>query len=100
MAVKPEGNAVVRFLLEIRDLLINWKFVLPFLLNQLGSVAYVNTLGSSDISLAQPICNSLAFFFTAITSRFLGEKPLTLYSIIGMILVLSGVAICVQSKNN
>jgi hypothetical protein len=52
------------------------QFLLPFLLNQLGSVAYVATLGSSAISLAQPICNSLAVLFNCITSRLLGEKPL------------------------
>ena len=79
---------------------MNWRFILPFLLNQLGSVAYVATLGSSDISLAQPISNSLAFFFTALTSRCLGEKPLAVVNMLGMGLVLCGVAICVMSKVN
>ena len=50
--------------------------MLPFLLNQLGSVVYVATLAGSDISLAQPICNSLATLFTAVTSRVLGEQAL------------------------
>jgi hypothetical protein len=64
------------FFAEIGALLANWKFVLPFLLNQCGSVAYVATLGSSAISLAMPICNSLALLFNCITSRLLGERAL------------------------
>jgi hypothetical protein len=31
---------------------------------------------SLDLSLAQPLCNALAMLFTAITSQFLGERPL------------------------
>ena len=64
------------FFAEIGALLANWKFVLPFLLNQCGSVAYTAALGSSAISLAMPICNSLALLFNCITSRLLGERAL------------------------
>ncbi len=73
----PHPNAFKNFFLEIVHLLSNWRFILPFLLNQLGSVAYVVTLGNSAISMAQPICNSLAVLFNCITARLLGEKPLT-----------------------
>ncbi len=73
------------------------KFVIPFALNQSASLLYVYLLGSSgmshkvnqdhsanlisahimllDISMAVPICNSLTFVFTAITSVILGEYP-------------------------
>uniref|UniRef100_H3HB45 BCNT-C domain-containing protein n=1 Tax=Phytophthora ramorum TaxID=164328 RepID=H3HB45_PHYRM len=76
-------------------------FVLPFALNQSGSVVYVYLLGSADISNAVPICNSLTFVFTAITSRLLGEKPqrpASTYT--GMVLILLGVAICFNSKQD
>jgi hypothetical protein len=70
---KPQG-----FFAEIKALLTNWRFLLPFALNQCGSVAYVATLGSSAISMAMPICNSLALFFNCVTSRLMGEQALTL----------------------
>jgi drug/metabolite transporter (DMT)-like permease len=79
--------------------LTNWRFVVPFALNQSGSAVYVYLLGSSDISLAVPICNSLTFVFTAITSWLLGEKlndPLKTFA--GVFLVLVGVTICVAGN--
>eukprot|EP00455_Lapot_gusevi_P054014 TRINITY_DN8554_c0_g1_i2.p1 TRINITY_DN8554_c0_g1~~TRINITY_DN8554_c0_g1_i2.p1 ORF type:complete len:132 (+),score=21.62 TRINITY_DN8554_c0_g1_i2:54-449(+) len=96
---KKQKSGIKLFFSEIYQLITNWKFLLPFLLNQCGSVAYVSLLGSSDISLALPLCNSLAFFFTAATARLLGERPLDASATVGMCLVLSGVAICVSSKS-
>ena len=125
-AAKGRGP-LASFFAEIGALLANWKFVLPFLLNQCGSVAYTAALGSSAISLAMPICNSLALLFNCITSRLLGERALDsstcratllLYfqslscspalsictyvfipeSIVGMMIILLGVAICVDSQ--
>lgn len=57
----------------------NWfycftQYLLPFLLNQCGSVLYFLTLQSTDISLAVPVSNSLTFVFTAMTGSFLGEE--------------------------
>ncbi|KAG7388570.1 hypothetical protein PHYPSEUDO_012207 [Phytophthora pseudosyringae] len=70
-----KDNSVGEFVQQLVGLVKNWQFVLPFALNQSGSVVYVFLLGSADISNAVPICNSLTFVFTAITSRLLGEKP-------------------------
>ena len=72
----PHPHRGWNFVREVGHLLSNWRFVLPFALNQLGSVAYVATLGSSAISMAQPICNSLSVLFNCLTARALGEKPL------------------------
>lgn len=83
------------------------------------------TFLTADVSNAVPICNSLAFVFTAITSRLLGEQPqrpictwpqppshsnhsnthysifsLTAATYTGMTLILTGVAICFDSKQN
>lgn len=49
------------------------QYLLPFLLNQCGSVLYFLTLQDTDISLAVPVSNSLTFVFTAMTGWFLGE---------------------------
>ncbi|RMX69031.1 hypothetical protein DD238_004722 [Peronospora effusa] len=69
-----KDNSIGEYVNQLVGLVKNWQFVLPFLLNQSGSVAYVYLLSSTDISNAVPICNSLTFVFTAITSRLLGEK--------------------------
>ncbi|EGZ21141.1 hypothetical protein PHYSODRAFT_490822 [Phytophthora sojae] len=96
-----KDNSLEEMKKQLLDLMKNWQFLLPFALNQSGSVAYVFLLGSTDVSNAVPICNSLAFVFTAITSRLLGEqpqRPISTYT--GMTLILTGVAICFDSKQN
>jgi hypothetical protein len=78
----------------------SWQFILPFLLNQAGSAFYAILLGQMDLTLALPLCNSLAFVLTAVTGYFLGEKvesPLILC--LGTACVLSGTALCVWSQN-
>ncbi|RLN65948.1 hypothetical protein BBJ29_007098 [Phytophthora kernoviae] len=96
-----KDNSVQEFAKQVVHLMKNWQFVLPFILNQSGSVVYVYLLGSAEISNAVPICNSLTFVFTAITSRLLGEKPqrpISTYT--GMVLILLGVVICFNSKQD
>jgi len=54
---------------------------------------------STELSLSVPICNSLTFVFTALTSWVLGEKiHRPLQAVGGMMLVLAGIAISVQAK--
>lgn len=56
---------------------------------------------SAEISLTVPICNSLTFVFTAVTSMVIGEaqyKPLQTAA--GIALTVLGVAICVLSQQN
>ncbi|OXB66359.1 hypothetical protein ASZ78_011893 [Callipepla squamata] len=60
--------------------------MVPFLLNQCGSLLFYLTLASavihfklhyncsiSELSLAVPLCNSLALIVTLMTGRILGE---------------------------
>ncbi|KAF0699509.1 Aste57867_9931 [Aphanomyces stellatus] len=98
-AYKRKDDSFGQYAYEFFCTLTNWKFIIPFALNQSGSVAFVYFLGSADISMAVPICNSFTFVFTALTSRLLGERPKNpLFTYCGMILVLIGVAICFHSK--
>ena len=79
--------------------LLNFRFIIPFALNQSGSMVYYYLLGTADITLASPICNSLTFAFTAITSWLLGEKLGSFfYTAIGIFLVVTGVTVCTLSK--
>ncbi|POI34598.1 hypothetical protein CIB84_001648 [Bambusicola thoracicus] len=47
--------------------------MVPFLLNQCGSLLFYLTLASAELSLAVPLCNSLALIVTLVTGRILGE---------------------------
>lgn len=68
------GSAAKNVWLELKTLALRLKYWIPFLLNQSGSVLYVWTLQSCNITAAVPVANSLTFAFTAITGYMLGEK--------------------------
>ncbi|KAK3710164.1 hypothetical protein QZH41_010554, partial [Actinostola sp. cb2023] len=53
-------------------------YMIPFLLNQSGSVLFYLTLASADLSLAVPITNSLTFLFTILTGKLLGEENVSI----------------------
>ncbi|XP_077869165.1 transmembrane protein 234 homolog isoform X2 [Saccoglossus kowalevskii] len=92
------SNAVCQFFSEIKFLITNWKYIVPFLINQSGSVVYYLTLASADLTLAVPITNSLTFIFTTITGKLLGEKFGNKDTYIGMLFIVIGVTLCVLDK--
>ncbi|XP_046474410.1 transmembrane protein 234 homolog isoform X1 [Neodiprion pinetum] len=59
---------------EVVFLVTTLKYIIPFVINQCGSVLYFLALQSADLSLAVPVSNSLTFVFTAISGWFLGEE--------------------------
>ena len=76
-----------------------WRYMLPFALNQMGSVVYFYTLGQADLSLAVPIANSITFVCTAAIAYFvLGERAGGWKTAVGCTLVLSGITLCVAAK--
>ena len=88
-------SAILKWFLSLWT---NWQFMLPFVLNQIGSACYAVLLGQIDLTLALPLCNSLAFVLTAITGYFLGEKVKSPWLLcLGTLLVLSGTALCTVS---
>ncbi|XP_014467577.1 PREDICTED: transmembrane protein 234 homolog [Dinoponera quadriceps] len=87
-----------QFIKELVFLATNVKYMLPFVLNQCGSVLYFLILQNTDISLAVPVSNSLTFIFTAITGWFLGEQKVHKNAYIGMIFILCGTSLCCWDK--
>jgi len=82
-------------------LLANVKVWLPYLINQMGSLLYYKTLASSNLTLSVPICNATAMVFSSITSAILGERvDQPGRAILGVVLVLSGVAVCMYSSED
>ena len=92
------SNNLIKFLLEMKFLASNWKYVAAFLVNQSGAVVYYLTVGRADITLAVPITNSLTFFFTTLSGPLLGEPWPSQGTWVGGIIVLVGVTLCILSK--
>ncbi|XP_018602447.1 transmembrane protein 234 [Scleropages formosus] len=98
--VRGGGGAARQFLAELRFLFLNVRYLVPFLLNQSGSLIYYLTLASADLSLAVPLTNSLTFLFTLLGGALLGEDVGGKRAVAGTALTVLGVALCVVSSVN
>lgn len=87
-----------QLLQEMKTLFLNTEYLMPFLLNQCGSLLYYLTLASTDLTLAVPICNSLAIVFTMIVGKILGEEIGGKRAIAGMVLTVAGITLCITSS--
>lgn len=67
-------SKITGFILELKFLVTRWQYIVPFLLNQSGSLLYFFTLQKTALSVAVPIANSLSFVFTALVAQLLGER--------------------------
>ena len=70
--MEEESSVVGKFI----RLLKNWKFLIPFGLNQFGSLLYYYSMGQYPISIAVTVVNALTLIITTITSYALGEAKL------------------------
>ncbi|KAM9320112.1 transmembrane protein 234 [Gastrophryne carolinensis] len=98
--VKEDSSRVWRLLSEARFLICNYRYIIPFLLNQSGSVVFYLTLASTELSLAVPVCNSLALVFTVLTGWILGEHIGGKRALAGLFITMVGITICVTSSVN
>ncbi|XP_054193701.1 transmembrane protein 234 isoform X5 [Pan paniscus] len=87
-----------QLLQEMKTLFLNTEYLMPFLLNQCGSLLYYLTLASTDLTLAVPICNSLAIIFTLIVGKALGEDIGGKRAVAGMVLTVIGISLCITSS--
>lgn len=81
---------------NITRLIRDYKMMIPFVGNQLGSIVFYFLLSTEPISIASPVCNSLSFLFTAITSYFVFHEivkyPFLLLA--GTVVIVAGTAVC------
>ncbi|XP_043278355.1 transmembrane protein 234 homolog [Venturia canescens] len=89
-----------KFLREVYFLVTNLKYMIPFLVNQCGSLLYVMTLQSADLSLAVPVTNSLTFVVTAMAGWIFGEEKPHKNVYIGILMIIAGTTICCLDKLN
>ncbi|KAF4681414.1 hypothetical protein FOZ60_012130 [Perkinsus olseni] len=88
-----------QILLGLWRLLLRWKFLLAYAINQAGSVGYYYLLGTHDLSIAVPAANSLSFGFTALTQALCLNKTLPdRYTSMGSMLILLGVFLCLYGQ--
>ncbi|MCJ1304504.1 hypothetical protein MMC08_007317 [Hypocenomyce scalaris] len=81
------------------DLLRRPGYAVPLLVNLTGSVWFFLLIGKAELSLTVPITNSLAFLFTVLGEWWAEGKVISRDTWVGMVFVLGGIALCVQSKN-
>ncbi|CAG2162018.1 unnamed protein product [Oppiella nova] len=70
------SNPVIQFILQLKAMFTNWKYMLSFLVNQSGSVLYTISLSYNPITIAVPITNALNFIFVVISGPLMGETTL------------------------
>jgi drug/metabolite transporter (DMT)-like permease len=74
----------------------DYKMLVPFFINQCGSLMFYFLLSTEPVSVASPVCNSLTFLFTAITSYFVFNEtvqyPMLLIG--GTFFIIAGTALC------
>ncbi|XP_074516898.1 transmembrane protein 234 isoform X1 [Sebastes fasciatus] len=92
------NNRVSQILAEVKFLFLNLKYLVPFLLNQSGSLVYYYTLSTTELSLAVPVANSLTFLCTLLTGKLLGEEFGGKQAVAGMFLTMAGITLCVISS--
>lgn len=92
------SSQIENFYLEVKYLFTNLSYMIPFIVNQLGSVMYFIALQNIDISLALPVANSLTFVFTAIVGWILGEELPKTNVILGILMIFTGTALCTYAK--
>ncbi|KAH8405689.1 hypothetical protein KR215_006570, partial [Drosophila sulfurigaster] len=96
--VLDTGSRYRNFLAELRMIGSRLSYWIPFGLNQCGSLLYVWTLQSANITIAVPVANSLSFVFTAITGYLLGEQQPGKNIIIGTLLICFGSTLMICDK--
>ncbi len=79
------------------NLFANWRFLVPFGLNQLASVLNNFIIAGNDLSIAVPSVNCLTFIVTFITQRILKKETLIDGRFfLGVVLISIGMYLCLD----
>ena len=92
-------NDMINILKKNLKKFYNPSVLIPFVLNQSGSLLFYFLLATENISITVPVCNSLTFLFTGLTGWFLGEKfTHPFLFVLGLILIICGLSMCALSS--
>lgn len=89
---KTSGSGMLSGLKSFADM----RVLIPFLVNQMGSLVFYMLLSSEPVSVASPVCNSLTFLVTAVTSYALFKEVVShpYMLIVGTVLIICGTTLC------
>ncbi|KAE9419055.1 hypothetical protein Angca_003378, partial [Angiostrongylus cantonensis] len=79
---------------------MNWRFSVPFIVNQSASVMFIYLISIFPVSVIVPCVNALQFVFTAIVGHLIEERVLNRRKYVGILAVLIGVLIMMVSDAN
>ena len=80
---------------DLGNLFANWRFLLPFGLNQLASLLNNFVVAGNDLSIAVPSVNCVTFIVTFITQRLLKKESLVdIRFFAGVALIMAGMYLC------
>jgi hypothetical protein len=83
---------------HLKSLFTDIKFLIPFGLNQLGSIFFYRLLGAHSLAIAAAGANALAFVFSAATeTALISRRVPDGRTMIGASLIISGLYLCHQS---
>ncbi|WKX88574.1 hypothetical protein Q1695_008317 [Nippostrongylus brasiliensis] len=79
--------------IDLTALFLNWRFSIPFIVNQTASVLFVVLVSRYPVSVVVPCVNALQFVFTAVVGHLVGERIISRRCCFGVVIVLIGVLI-------
>lgn len=90
-------NTLWETLSSLKRSMMNIKVMAPFVLNQMGSAVFFLLLSTEPVSIVSPVCNSLTFLFTAITSYAVFKEHVKYpwMLVVGIFFILCGTALCI-----
>ncbi|PAV57811.1 hypothetical protein WR25_20143 [Diploscapter pachys] len=91
-------SRVASFIGSFILLLLDWRFSLPFALNQLASIVFQILVVYLPVSLVVPCVNAIQVASSAATSQLLGESRPSMQTAVGCLLVTFGVFIMMSCK--
>lgn len=82
--------------LTLKRFVQDLNVLIPWVLNQMGSVVFFALLSTEPISIASPVANSMTFLFTAVTSYTVFNERVRYpwLLILGTAFIIAGTALC------
>ena len=84
---------LITFLYELISNFRNPLLIFALLIFITGNILWIFIISTQNFSFALPLQIGLVFLFNLIVSFFLFNEQLNLFSILGMILILSGISL-------
>jgi hypothetical protein len=82
------------------NLIKNFKFLMFYGLNQLGSILFYFFLTFTNLAIGSLIANGVTFFTSYLCEIYIGTKKVSVDGMIGIFLVLVGLYFCIACRDD